>query len=90
MQMFLCSNWSMWQICRVEDITVEGLIKGSVVHFHLARTVVIRSSGTITADGMGKHTHTHCRFLFVNVNQFLRDLNYGTQDAKGELGQVGF
>ncbi|XP_056865906.1 uncharacterized protein LOC130511961 [Raphanus sativus] len=41
------------QICRVEDITVEGLIKGSVVNFHLARTVVVRSSGTITADGMG-------------------------------------
>ncbi|KAF8097031.1 hypothetical protein N665_0296s0014 [Sinapis alba] len=41
------------QICRVEDITVEGLIKGSVIHFHLARTVVVRSSGTITGDGMG-------------------------------------
>ncbi|KAL5558615.1 hypothetical protein UlMin_034826 [Ulmus minor] len=41
------------QICRVEDITVEGLVKGSVVHFHRARTIVVQSSGTISATGMG-------------------------------------
>ncbi|KAJ4959336.1 hypothetical protein NE237_026447 [Protea cynaroides] len=41
------------QICRVEDITVEGIIKGSVVHFHSARTVVVQSSGTISASGLG-------------------------------------
>ncbi|XWS26372.1 hypothetical protein CRYUN_Cryun26dG0026800 [Craigia yunnanensis] len=41
------------QICRVEDITVEGLIKGSVVHFHRARTISVESSGIISASGMG-------------------------------------
>ncbi|XP_015885471.3 uncharacterized protein LOC107420918 isoform X1 [Ziziphus jujuba] len=41
------------QICRVEDITVEGLVKGSVVHFHRARTIDVQSSGTISASGMG-------------------------------------
>ncbi|TYH69364.1 hypothetical protein ES332_D05G050600v1 [Gossypium tomentosum] len=41
------------QICRVEDVTVEGLIKGSVVHFHRARTVSVWSSGIISASGMG-------------------------------------
>ncbi|OVA08499.1 hypothetical protein BVC80_209g237 [Macleaya cordata] len=41
------------QICRVEDITVEGLITGSVVHFHRARTIVIEPSGTISASGLG-------------------------------------
>ncbi|XVF89135.1 hypothetical protein PTKIN_Ptkin19aG0106100 [Pterospermum kingtungense] len=41
------------QICRVEDITVEGLVKGSVVHFHRARTISVRSSGIISASGMG-------------------------------------
>ncbi|GMI92574.1 hypothetical protein like AT5G11700 [Hibiscus trionum] len=41
------------QICRVEDITIEGLIKGSVVHFHRARTVSVWSSGIISASGMG-------------------------------------
>ncbi|PPD77330.1 hypothetical protein GOBAR_DD25754 [Gossypium barbadense] len=40
------------QICRVEDITVEGLIKGSVVHFHRARTISVQSSGIISASGM--------------------------------------
>ncbi|WCJ29541.1 hypothetical protein M5689_011168 [Euphorbia peplus] len=41
------------QICRVEDIAIEGLIEGSVVHFHRARTVAILTSGTISASGMG-------------------------------------
>ncbi|KAA8525335.1 hypothetical protein F0562_007247 [Nyssa sinensis] len=36
------------QICRVEDILVEGLIEGSVVHFHRARTIAVKSSGTIS------------------------------------------
>ncbi|KAL8209856.1 hypothetical protein R6Q57_006588 [Mikania cordata] len=41
------------QICRVEDILVEGLIKGSVVHFHRARTVTIPSTGTVSTSEMG-------------------------------------
>ncbi|GMH12408.1 hypothetical protein Nepgr_014249 [Nepenthes gracilis] len=41
------------QICRVEDILVEGVIKGSIIHFHRARTIDVQSSGTITASGMG-------------------------------------
>ncbi|KAF3562388.1 hypothetical protein DY000_02019215 [Brassica cretica] len=41
------------QICRVEDIIVEGFIKGSVVHFHRAKTVTLESSGEISASGMG-------------------------------------
>ncbi|XP_077211838.1 uncharacterized protein LOC143847056 [Tasmannia lanceolata] len=41
------------QICRVEDITVSGVIEGTVVHFHRARTVLVHSSGTISATGLG-------------------------------------
>ena len=41
------------QICRVEDILVEGLVIGSVVHFHRARTISVPSSGTISTTGMG-------------------------------------
>ncbi|CAN6974319.1 unnamed protein product [Brassica oleracea var. botrytis] len=41
------------QICRVEDIIVEGFIKGSVVHFHRAKTVTLEPSGEISASGMG-------------------------------------
>ncbi|KAL0908014.1 hypothetical protein M5K25_022477 [Dendrobium thyrsiflorum] len=41
------------QICRVEDIGVSGLIQGTVVHFHRARTVVVYPSGTISASGFG-------------------------------------
>uniref|UniRef100_A0A1J3JZJ4 DUF8003 domain-containing protein n=1 Tax=Noccaea caerulescens TaxID=107243 RepID=A0A1J3JZJ4_NOCCA len=67
------------QICRVEDITVEGLIKGSVIHFHLARTVVVRSSGMITADGMG------CRGG-VGAGRFLRS---GIGSGGGHGGKGG-
>ncbi|KAK1417918.1 hypothetical protein QVD17_27054 [Tagetes erecta] len=41
------------QICRVEDILIEGLIKGSVVHFHRARTVTVPSTGTVSTAEMG-------------------------------------
>ncbi|KAG5003490.1 hypothetical protein JHK86_027629 [Glycine max] len=40
-------------ICRVEDILVEGLIKGSIVHFHRARTISVESSRTISASRIG-------------------------------------
>ncbi|KAL1808836.1 hypothetical protein ACET3Z_025826 [Daucus carota] len=41
------------QICRVEDVNVEGKIEGSVVHFHWVRTVNVESSGAISATGLG-------------------------------------
>ncbi|KAL6985493.1 hypothetical protein U1Q18_018868 [Sarracenia purpurea var. burkii] len=41
------------QICRVEDILLEGLIEGSIVHFHRARTIAVQTLGTISATGMG-------------------------------------
>ncbi|XAR67080.1 hypothetical protein NMG60_11013510 [Bertholletia excelsa] len=41
------------QICRVEDISIEGLVEGSVVHFHWVRDVVVQSSGSIIASGLG-------------------------------------
>ncbi|KAM7493377.1 hypothetical protein LguiB_027986 [Lonicera macranthoides] len=41
------------QICRVEDILVEGLMEGSVIHFHRARTVTVQSFGAISTSGMG-------------------------------------
>lgn len=41
------------QICRVEDILVQGLVEGSVIHFHRARTITVQSSGVISTSGMG-------------------------------------
>ncbi|XP_022749889.1 uncharacterized protein LOC111299144 isoform X3 [Durio zibethinus] len=41
------------QICRVEDIIIEGLVTGSVVHFHWVRTVIVYSSGAITTSALG-------------------------------------
>ncbi|CAI9100492.1 OLC1v1037607C1 [Oldenlandia corymbosa var. corymbosa] len=41
------------QICRVEDVIVEGLVEGSVVHFHWVRTVFVKQSGAISASGLG-------------------------------------
>ncbi|XP_022750129.1 uncharacterized protein LOC111299295 isoform X6 [Durio zibethinus] len=52
-QRLILSLFYSIHICRVEDITVEGLIKGSVVHFHRARTISVKSSGIISASGMG-------------------------------------
>ncbi|KAM3263833.1 hypothetical protein P3L10_000827 [Capsicum annuum] len=41
------------QICRVEDIVVTGIIKGSIIHVHRARTVIVDYGGTITASELG-------------------------------------
>lgn len=41
------------QICRVEDVFIEGFLEGSVVHFHWVRAVLVKSSGTISASGLG-------------------------------------
>ncbi|XP_031388144.1 uncharacterized protein LOC116201156 [Punica granatum] len=41
------------QICRVEDVTVEGTVTGSVVHFHWVRNVIVHSSGAVSASGLG-------------------------------------
>ncbi|KAK2439331.1 hypothetical protein P8452_34829 [Trifolium repens] len=41
------------QICRVEDVSVEGTVTGSVVHFHWVRSVEVGSSGVISASGLG-------------------------------------
>ncbi|XWS38680.1 hypothetical protein CRYUN_Cryun19dG0151800 [Craigia yunnanensis] len=41
------------QICRVEDLLVNGIIKGSIIHIHRARTVTIDADGLITASELG-------------------------------------
>ncbi|XP_042452121.1 uncharacterized protein LOC122036780 [Zingiber officinale] len=41
------------QICRVEDIDVAGLVQGTVVHFHRARSIVVYPTGKISATGLG-------------------------------------
>ncbi|KAL1830578.1 hypothetical protein ACET3Z_000229 [Daucus carota] len=41
------------QICRVEDILVYGIIKGSIIHIHRAATVIVDNDGTITASELG-------------------------------------
>ncbi|CAN6486871.1 unnamed protein product [Victoria cruziana] len=41
------------QICRVEDLVVSGLVIGSIIHIHRARTVVVNSGGVISASGLG-------------------------------------
>eukprot|EP00252_Welwitschia_mirabilis_P022571 TRINITY_DN6140_c0_g1_i3.p1 TRINITY_DN6140_c0_g1~~TRINITY_DN6140_c0_g1_i3.p1 ORF type:complete len:813 (-),score=122.56 TRINITY_DN6140_c0_g1_i3:40-2478(-) len=41
------------QICRVEDIVVEGLVEGRIIHVHLAKTVTVNSGGLITSSGFG-------------------------------------
>ncbi|KAK9715457.1 hypothetical protein RND81_06G166800 [Saponaria officinalis] len=41
------------QVCRVEDVKVDGFVEGSVVHFHWVRSVAISSTGMVTASGLG-------------------------------------
>lgn len=54
------------QICRVEDVIVEGSINGSVVHFHWVRTIVVHPSGVISASGLGMASAFLVLNLFLN------------------------
>ena len=54
------SNWlylTYLQICRVEDLLVNGIIKGSIIHIHRARTVTIDADGMITASELGNREY---------------------------------
>ncbi|CAI0388569.1 unnamed protein product [Linum tenue] len=44
------------QICRVEDLLVNGIVKGSIIHIHRARTIIIDTEGSITASELGCST----------------------------------
>lgn len=44
------------QICRVEDLLVNGLIEGSIIHIHRARTIIIDTDGMISASELGCRT----------------------------------
>uniref|UniRef100_A0A1D1Z6L0 DUF8003 domain-containing protein n=1 Tax=Anthurium amnicola TaxID=1678845 RepID=A0A1D1Z6L0_9ARAE len=41
------------QICRVDDLTVSGGVRGSILHIHRARTVIIESDGLVSASELG-------------------------------------
>ncbi|PWA66981.1 hypothetical protein CTI12_AA322140 [Artemisia annua] len=41
------------QICRVEDIVVNGMIKGSIIQIHRAMSVIVDTYGIITASELG-------------------------------------
>ncbi|RLM65395.1 hypothetical protein C2845_PM16G02960 [Panicum miliaceum] len=47
------------QICRVEDITVSGVVRGSIIHIHRARTVTIAKDGTISASELVNSGESH-------------------------------
>ncbi|KAJ7973750.1 Ephrin type-B receptor [Quillaja saponaria] len=67
------------QICRVEDIAVQGIITGSVVHFHWVRTVVIHSSGAVSTSRLGCTGGLGKGFIDGGVT-------YGDADLPCELG----
>jgi uncharacterized membrane protein YgcG len=48
----------IWQICRVEDLLVNGIVKGSIIHIHRARTIIIDADGLITASELGSKEYS--------------------------------
>uniref|UniRef100_A0A0E0P5I5 DUF8003 domain-containing protein n=1 Tax=Oryza rufipogon TaxID=4529 RepID=A0A0E0P5I5_ORYRU len=66
------------QICRVEDITVSGIVRGSIIHIHRARTVTVTNNGTISASELG------CK-EGIGKGKFLK---YGAGGGAGHGGRV--
>ncbi|XP_010919832.1 uncharacterized protein [Elaeis guineensis] len=67
------------QICRVEDLTVSGLVWGSIIDIHRARTVTIEEDGIITASELG------CK-EGIGKGKFLK---YGAGGGAGHGGKGG-
>ncbi|KAH1232615.1 Isoamylase 3, chloroplastic [Glycine max] len=42
-----------FHICRVEDLLVNDIMKGSIIHIHRARTVIVDTDGMIAASELG-------------------------------------
>lgn len=67
------------QICRVEDITVGGIVRGSIIHIHRARTVTVTNDGAISASELG------CK-QGIGKGTFFK---YGAAGGAGHGGQGG-
>ncbi|KAF2932854.1 uncharacterized protein [Oryza sativa Japonica Group] len=67
------------QICRVEDITVSGIVRGIIIHIHRARTVTVTNNGTISASELG------CK-EGIGKGKFLK---YGAGGGAGHGGRGG-
>ncbi|KAG6496113.1 hypothetical protein ZIOFF_043961 [Zingiber officinale] len=67
------------QICRVDDLTVSGIIRGSIIHIHRARTVTIDTEGIISASELG------CK-EGIGKGKFLK---YGAGGGAGHGGKGG-
>lgn len=67
------------QICRVEDLTVSGQVRGSILHIHRSRTVTIEKDGKITASDLG------CK-EGIGRGKFLK---YGAGGGAGHGGKGG-
>ncbi|XBI97770.1 hypothetical protein VPH35_018089 [Triticum aestivum] len=72
-------NLVVLKICRVEDITVGGIVKGSIIHIHRARTVTVTDGGAISASELG------CK-AGIGRGTFLK---YGAGGGAGHGGQGG-
>lgn len=58
----------------MEVVAVEGTVTGSVIHFHLIRTMIVPSSGLISASALGmpfalsffrEFLHVICKFICI-------------------------
>lgn len=58
------------QICRVEDITVSGIVRGSIIHIHRARTVTIANDGMISASELGDSMFWCHNYYLVKVLRY--------------------
>ena len=65
------------QICRVEDVSIEGVVEGSVVHFHWVRFVAIPPTGMISASGLGISFSSFLLriFAFTSAKLYFRNLH---------------
>ena len=46
-------SYEFLQMCGVEDLLINGSMKGSIIHTHRERTMIVDTDGMITASELG-------------------------------------
>lgn len=72
---FNLQTYKILQICRVEDLTVSGLVMGSIIDIHRARTVSIEEDGIISASELGYATFFYLIFGEENMSDLSLSIN---------------
>lgn len=74
-QCFHLLAWDSVQICRVEDVDIDGTVLGSTVHVQRVRTISISNDGILSASALGLLYPIFCMRSFLWLSSACSDFS---------------